>query len=62
MFTLYRPAFYDNPRAAILGGTDEDTKPMDCENGAAFIENNTGRVYRFDAENKIWYKGRLKDD
>lgn len=62
MFTLYRPYFDDNPRAASFSGTDEDIKPLDCKNGASYREINTGLVYRFDEENKIWYKGMLKDD
>lgn len=57
MFTLYRPANYDNPRASSFVGLSTDTKPLDEKNGASFQELDTGEVYRFDEENKIWYKG-----
>lgn len=57
MFTLYRPANYDNPRASSFVGLSTDKKPLDVENGASFREINTGKVFRFDKENKIWYEG-----
>ena len=59
MFTLYRAAYSDNPRAAAFVGLDTDTKPLDQENGASFQEINTGKVYRFDKENQKWYVGEL---
>lgn len=59
MFTLYRPANCDNPRASAFVGLSTDTKPLDQKNGASFQEINTGKVYRFDEENKIWHEGAL---
>lgn len=59
MFTLYRPSHCDNPRASAFVGLDSDTKPLDQKNGASFEEINTGKVYRFDEENKRWYEGVL---
>lgn len=57
MITLYRAAYQTTPRARDILGRDIDTKPTDVENGATYREINTGRVYRFDAEHKIWYEG-----
>lgn len=57
MITLYRPANYNNPRAQSLCGSSTDTKPTDVENGAKFVEIDSGKVYRFDRENKVWYEG-----
>lgn len=57
MFTLYRPAYYDNPRAAVLAGLSTDVKPLDQKNGASFLVIDEGQIYRFDEENKKWYKG-----
>ena len=54
MITLYRPANYTNPRAPEFTGRSIDTKPIDVENGAEFTEIDTGRTYKFDAENKAW--------
>lgn len=62
MFTLYRAANSNNPRAAFLMGSKDDEKPIDQKNGAAFQEKETGRIYRFDEENKIWYEGVLSND
>lgn len=59
MFTLYRAAYTNNPRAATFCGTDNDEKPEDQKNGASFIEINTGKVYRYDEENNRWYEGEL---
>ena len=59
MFTLYRAAHSDNPRASSFVGLHDDTKPLDQKNGASFIEMDTGKIYRFDEENKIWYEGAL---
>ena len=59
MFTLYRPAYYDNPRASSFVGLSRDVKPLDQKNGASFEEIDTGNIYRFDEENKVWYKGVL---
>lgn len=57
MFTLYRPANFDNPRASSFVGLSTDEKPIEEENGASFQEIDTGKVFRFDKENKIWYEG-----
>lgn len=38
-------------------GLSTDTKPTDInENGASFLEMDTGDVYLFDAENTAWIK------
>ena len=59
IFTLYRASNFDNPRASYLIGLSTDIKPLDQLNGASFEEIDTGDIYRFDEENKIWYKGVL---
>lgn len=56
MFTLYRPANYDNPRASSFVGLSTDEKPLDEKNGASFEEIDTGKVFRFDEENKVWHE------
>ena len=56
MFTLYRPAYYDNPRASSFVGLSTDEKPLDEKNGASFEEIDTGKVFRFDEENKVWHE------
>lgn len=58
MITLYRPAGYDNPRASEFTGRSIDTKPINVENGASYIELDTGRVYRYDKENNKWIEGK----
>lgn len=58
MITLYRPAGYDNPRAPEFAGRSIDTKPSNVENGASYIELDTGRVYRYDKENNRWIEGK----
>jgi hypothetical protein len=60
MITLYRPSNYFSPRAPSFSGRSIDTKPIDVENGAVYREIDTGRVYRYDAENKRWHEGRRK--
>lgn len=32
-----------------------DTKPTDCPNGSVAVEIDTGKKYKFDAEEKQWY-------
>ena len=59
MFTLYRPANFDNPRASAFVGLSSDDKPLNQQNGASYQEVDTGKVYRFDEENQIWYEGVL---
>lgn len=58
MITLYRPNGYDTPRASEYTGRSIDAKPINVENGASYIEIDTGRVYRYDAENKQWMEGK----
>lgn len=58
MITLYRPANYTILRASEFTGRSIDYKPTNAENGATYTELDTGRVYRFDAENKIWIEGK----
>ena len=38
---------------SIKFGRSIYTKPTDVENGASYIEIDTGRVYRYDKENKL---------
>ena len=38
MFTLYRPANFDNPRASAFVGLHSDQKPLNQKNGATFEE------------------------
>lgn len=54
MITLNRPSNYTNIRSTELAGRSIDTKPVDVENGSMYTEIDTGRTYRFDAENKVW--------
>lgn len=56
MITQYRPAYYDNPRAASLAGRSTDAKPTDVENGSTYEEIDTGKTFRFDKENSTWYE------
>ena len=58
MITLYRPAYYTAPRADVMAGRSIDTKPIDVANGSVYEEIDTGRIYRFDAENKQWVEGK----
>ena len=53
MITLYRSAYCGVNRAPYKFGRSIDTKPTDVENGASYIEIDTGRVYRYDKENKL---------
>lgn len=56
MITLYRPNGFEAPRAPTFSGRFIDVKPVNVENGARYKEIDTGRVYCFDGENKIWYE------
>lgn len=58
MITLYRPSQYSAPRVTSLAGRSIDNKPTNVENGATYVEIDTGRTYRFDAENKQWVEGK----
>lgn len=35
-------------------GLSTDSKPVDCGNGSAFVEMDTGKVYFFNAAAGIW--------
>lgn len=35
-------------------GLEADTKPLGVPNGSMFLEMDTGKLYRFDAENQTW--------
>ena len=59
MFTLYRAANTDIRTASDFIGLSTDDKPLDQKNGASFEETDTGKIYRFDEENQIWYEGVL---
>ena len=37
-----------------LRGLSTDTKPTDVGNGSIYIEIDTGSIYMFDAQNKLW--------
>lgn len=39
---------------ADLYGNSTDEKPITCANGSKFWEIDTGKLYRFDAENENW--------
>lgn len=45
---------YGNGSNAVYAGLSTDNKPTTTENGAVFIEMNTGKVYFFDADNTTW--------
>ena len=46
---------YNDSSIQILYLTSAEIKPTDVENGSVVIEVDTGKKYRFDAENLIWY-------
>lgn len=54
MITQYRPSHYQAPRAPSFTGRSIDDKPLHVENGATFNELDTGRTFRYDAENNKW--------
>ena len=57
MITLYRAAYQNEKRASEFQGASTDAKPVDnINNGAYFEEIDTGKIYRFDLENKLWYE------
>ena len=45
---------YGNGSNSIYAGLSSDEKPIATENGAAFIEMDTSKVYFFDAGNSEW--------
>lgn len=59
MITLYRPAGYVSPRASEFTGKSIDTKPNHVANGSVYYELDTGRIYRYDAENSRWMEGTV---
>lgn len=67
MVTLYRGAYKTAPRASVLSGLKDSPKPTTkpdgslLENGAEYLEIDTGKVFRFDAENQKWYEGRSQE-
>lgn len=56
MITLTRPSFYDRQTVPSFAGRSIDEKPVDVANGAEYTEIDTGRIYRFDAENAVWHE------
>lgn len=62
MITIFRK--YDvstngSERELELRGLSTDTKPLTVDskeiaNGTTFIEIDTGKIYLFDEENKLW--------
>ena len=61
MITVYKK--YDttsckdgNVKEIEIRGLSTDRKPTDVCNGTIFIEINTGDIYMYDLENKIWQK------
>nr|DAU19405.1 MAG TPA: hypothetical protein [Caudoviricetes sp.] len=43
-------------RAPSFAGRSIETKPINVENGSRYNQIDTGRIYYFEAENKIWYE------
>ena len=37
-----------------MSGLSTDTKPKDVVNASTFYEMDTGKVYVFNAQNKVW--------
>lgn len=58
MIIQYRPAYYTAPRADSFACRSINVKPVDVANGSIYEEIDTGRIYRFDAENKLWVEGK----
>lgn len=60
MVTLNEVGNVTNRSAVTIYGLSTDTKPIDkwegqsIENGSWYIEIDTGYVYLFDKENKLW--------
>lgn len=56
MITLGRAAYQNEECAPKFQGLSTDEKPVDyINNGAYFEEIDTGKIYRFDAENQEWH-------
>lgn len=60
MVTQYRSAYNNFYKAPTFSGRSIDTKPVNIENGAVYKEIDTGRIYRYDAENNHWYEGKVR--
>ena len=58
MITLYRPAYYRAYRVPRYAGLSTDIKPVDVQNGARFIEIDTGAKYAFDASTGTWHTAK----
>lgn len=55
MITLERPAFYENNRyAEYCGLSGDDKATIKAHNGDEFYEIDTGKVYKYNAENNVW--------
>lgn len=55
MYTYAGDGARTNPNMGHdLRGLSADTKPMDVPNGSTFLEMDTGKVFAFDEENKLW--------
>jgi len=52
MVTLNRIGYM----VATYMGLSTDSKPTDAENGAEFLEMDTGDVYHFDIDSGRWFK------
>ena len=46
---------YNRDSIQILYLTSSESKPTECSNGSIVIEVDTGKYFRFDKENAIWY-------
>ena len=44
----------DNAPTREYRGLSTDDKPTDAENGAVFVEMDTGNVLMYDSDNKLW--------
>lgn len=60
MITQYRAAYSNISKTSTFSGRSIDTKPANVENGAVYKEIDTGRIYRYDAENNHWYEGKVR--
>ena len=46
---------YNPSSIQIIYLTSGETKPTDADNGSIVIETDTGKYFRFDKENSVWY-------
>ena len=47
---------YGNGASSAYAGLSTDSKPEISENGSAFIEMDTGKLYFYDASGEQWLK------